>query len=76
MLAGEITLAKAIFRKYIQRDVGFTGLAEATHIPAKSLMRMFSTAGNPRAANLFEIVSSLQHREGSLIRLEQFIRPL
>jgi DNA-binding phage protein len=44
--------------------VGFTGLAEATHIPPKSLMRMFSAAGNPRAANLFEIVSFLQHREG------------
>jgi hypothetical protein len=45
-----------------QRDGGFTGLAEATKIPPKSLMRMFSAVGNPRAANLFEIVSFLQHR--------------
>lgn len=64
MLSGEITLAKTILRDYINATVGFTGLAEATHIPPKSLMRMFSTAGNPRAANLFEIVSFLQHREG------------
>jgi DNA-binding phage protein len=64
MLSGEIALAKTILRDYINATVGFTGLAEATHIPAKSLMRMFSPAGNPRAANLFEIVSFLQHREG------------
>jgi DNA-binding phage protein len=64
MLAGEITLAKTILRDYINATVGFAGLAEATHIPAKSLMRMFSAAGNPRATNLLEIVSFLQHREG------------
>jgi DNA-binding phage protein len=64
MLSGEVTLAKTILRDYINATVGFTGLAEATHIPPKSLMRMFSPAGNPRATNLFEIVSFLQHREG------------
>ncbi len=48
MLSGEITLAKTILRDYINATVGFTGLAEATHIPPKSLMRMFSPAGNPR----------------------------
>lgn len=64
MLSGEISLAKTILRDYINATVGFTGLAQATHIPPKSLMRMFSPAGNPRAANLFEIVSFLQHREG------------
>jgi DNA-binding phage protein len=64
MLSGEITLAKTILRDYINATVGFMGLAEATHIPPKSLMRMFSVVGNPRAANLFEIVSFLQHREG------------
>jgi DNA-binding phage protein len=64
MLSGDITLAKTILRDYINATVGFSGLAEATHIPSKSLMRMFSPAGNPRAANLFEIVSFLQHREG------------
>jgi DNA-binding phage protein len=62
MLSGEIKLAKTILRDYINATVGFTGLAEATHIPPKSLMRMFSPAGNPRATNLFEVVSFLQHR--------------
>jgi hypothetical protein len=32
-------------------------------------MRMFSPAGNSRAASLFEIVSFLQHREGVHFRL-------
>ncbi len=70
MLSGEITLAKTILRDYINATVGFTGLAEATHIPPKSLMRMFSPAGNPRAANVFEIVSFLQHREGVRFHLK------
>ena len=64
MLAGEVDVAKTILRDYINATVGFTGLAEATHIPSKSLMRMFGPDGNPRAENLFEVVSFLQHREG------------
>ena len=64
MLSGEMPLAKTILRDYINATVGFTGLAEATDIPSKSLMRMFGPCGNPRAANLFEIVSVLQQREG------------
>ena len=63
MLAGDMSTAKIILRDYINATVGFTDLAEATHIPSKSLMRMLSPAGNPRADNLFEIVSVLQRRE-------------
>jgi DNA-binding phage protein len=64
MLAGDVATAKAILRDYINATVGFSDLAEATHIPSKSLMRMLGPAGNPRADNLFEIVSFLQRREG------------
>ncbi len=64
MLAGDIAVAKTILRDYINATVGFSGLAEATHIPSKSLMRMFGPAGNPRAENLFEVVTFLQDREG------------
>jgi DNA-binding phage protein len=62
MLSSDRTLAKTILRDYINATVGFSGLAEAMHIPPKSLMRMFSSTGNPRATNLFEVVSFLQHR--------------
>ena len=62
--AGDVATAKTILRDYINATLGFTDLAEATHIPSKSLMRMLGPAGNPRADNLFEIVSFLQRREG------------
>jgi DNA-binding phage protein len=64
MLAGDVATAKTILRDYINATVGFSDLAEAIHIPSKSLMRMLGPAGNPRADNLFEIVSFLQRREG------------
>jgi DNA-binding phage protein len=64
MLSGDVATAKIILRDYINATLGFTDLAEATHIPSKSLMRMLGPAGNPRANNLFEIVSFLQRREG------------
>jgi DNA-binding phage protein len=70
MLTGDIATAKTILRDYINATVGFTGLAEATHIPSKSLMRMLGPAGNPRAANLFEVISFLQNREGLRFQLK------
>jgi DNA-binding phage protein len=70
MLSGDIGVAKTILRDYINATVGFSSLAQATHIPPKSLMRMFGPAGNPRAANLFEVVSFLQHREGVRFHLK------
>jgi hypothetical protein len=64
MLAGDVETGKAILRDYINAAVGFGDLSEATHIPAKSLMRMFGPKGNPRADNLFQIIKHLQAREG------------
>jgi len=56
--------AKPFCATYINAAVGFGHLAEAVHIPAKSLMRMFGPKGNPRADNLFQIIKHLQAREG------------
>ena len=64
MLSGQMAIGKTILRDYINATVGFTGLAGATHIPPKSLMRMFGSSGNARAQNLFEVVSFLQLHEG------------
>src|SRR6202165_4169410 len=69
MLAGDTATAKTILRDYINATVGFSELAEATHIPSKSLMRMLGPTGNPRADNLFVVVSFLQQREGVLFPL-------
>ena len=63
MLSGDMATAKTILRDYINATVGFTELAAKTQIPSKSLMRMLGPAGNPRAENLFEVISFLQHRE-------------
>ena len=70
MLAGDLATAKTILRDYINATVGFTEVAEATHIPSKSLMRMLGPTGNPRAHNLFEVVSFLQTREGVRFQLK------
>jgi DNA-binding phage protein len=64
LLSGDIATAKTILRDYINATVGFAEIAEATHIPSKSLMRMLGPSGNPRADNLFVVVSFLQRREG------------
>jgi hypothetical protein len=64
MIAGDVATAKTILRGYVNATIGFGELAEATHIPAKSLMRMLGPAGNPCADNIFQIVSILQRREG------------
>jgi hypothetical protein len=69
LLAGDIATAKTILRDYINATVGFAELSEATHIPSKSLMRMLGPTRNPRADNLFEVVSFLQHREGVRFQL-------
>lgn len=69
LLEGDLSTAKAILRDYINATVGFTKLSQATHIPSKSLMRMLGPTGNPRANNLFEVVSFLQQREGVRFQL-------
>jgi DNA-binding phage protein len=63
MLSGDIAIAKTILRDYINATVGFAAVAKHTHIPPKSLMRMLGPAGNPRAGNLFAVVSFLQRCE-------------
>ena len=67
-LSGDVATGKAVLRDYINATVGFQELGELTAKSPKSLMRMFSPNGNPRAENLFEIVACLQEREG--LRLE------
>ena len=70
MLTGDIATAKTIVRDYINATVGFAELAKATKIPSKSLMRMFGPSGNPRADNLFVVVSFLQRYEGVRFQLK------
>jgi len=71
MLDGDTETGKIILRDYINATIGFEKLGPATHKSPKSLMRMFSSSGNPTAKNLFDIVHALQKEEG--VRLEALI---
>jgi DNA-binding phage protein len=64
MLAGDLDTGKAVLRDYINATVGFERLARETGTPTKSLMRMFGPKGNPRADNLFAVISRLQKASG------------
>lgn len=64
LISGDTETGKAVLRDYINASIGFGGLSEVTNIPTKSLMRMFGPNGNPRANNLFQVISHLQTREG------------
>jgi DNA-binding phage protein len=64
MLQGDLATGKSVIRDCINATIGFDGLAAETGTPAKSLMRMFSASGNPRAANLMAVVGALQRCAG------------
>lgn len=63
-LSGDLETGKIILRDFINATMGFAKLSHATRRSPKSLMRMLSAKGNPRARNLFEIVAYLQRAEG------------
>ncbi len=60
LLAGALEDGKVVLRDYINATVGFEKLARATGTPSKSLMRMLSPKGNPRASNLLAVIGKLQ----------------
>lgn len=64
LLRGDLGEGKILLRDYVNATVGFERLAEATHKSPKSLMRMLSAEGNPRADNLFAVIAQLQRNEG------------
>ena len=59
-LQGDLETGKSILRNFINATIGFQRLGEVTETQPKSLMRMFSETGNPRAENLFKVISRLQ----------------
>lgn len=69
-LSGDMTTGKILLRDYINATVGFAGLAKLTNKSAKSLMRMVSAEGNPRADNFFTIIQILQDQEGISFQIE------
>ncbi|MBL4758723.1 MAG: transcriptional regulator [Rhizobiales bacterium] len=64
LLEGDVETGKAVLRNYINATIGFEELANEVGSPSKSLMRMFSAKGNPRADNLFSVIKHLQKMTG------------
>ncbi|TDJ58650.1 MAG: transcriptional regulator [Nitrospina sp.] len=70
MLAGDTETGKMILRDYTNATIGFKKLGAVTHKSPKSLMRMFSPSGNPTAKNLFDILHTLQKKEGVQLEVQ------
>ena len=64
LLDNEINVAKALLRDYVNATLGFKQLGALMDKKPQSLMRMLSDKGNPRLANISELVSSLRKNEG------------
>lgn len=73
MLNGEVALGKRVIRDYINATVGFPELAERTHTPKSSLIRMFGERGNPSSQNMFGVLAELAKAEG--IKLSVSAKP-
>jgi DNA-binding phage protein len=63
-LNADLETGKVLLRDYVNATVGFEELGARLHKSPKSLMRMLSTDGNPRADNLFAVLAHLKDREG------------
>ncbi|MPZ18103.1 MAG: transcriptional regulator [Luteitalea sp.] len=63
LVTGDLPTGKALLRDYINATVGFEALGGALRKSPKSLMRMLSPSGNPRARNLVDVLVYLQQAE-------------
>lgn len=68
MLNGEPEVGKEIIRDLINATIGFEELGLRVGKSTPSLMRMFSSKGNPQSSNLFAVIEALRQNEG--VRLE------
>jgi DNA-binding phage protein len=71
MLAGDVRTGKLVLRNYINATEGFGELGRATRKSPKSLKRMLSPRGNPKAENMFSILGQLQRNEGFRFKLSE-----
>jgi len=68
-LSNDTETGKLLLRDYVNATVGFEKLGADLDKSPKSLMRMLSTEGNPRADNLFAVVGHLRKQEGMTFML-------
>jgi len=68
-LAADLLTGKLLLRDYVNATQGFEALGRELGRSPKSLMRMLSHAGNPRADNLFTLLKHLEDCEGVALRV-------
>ncbi len=71
LLSNDFETGKVILRDYVNATIGFETLAAELDKSPKSLMRMLSGKGNPRANNLLGMVGHLKKREGVVLSVIQ-----
>ncbi len=64
LLTGDLDGFRSGLRTYVNATLGFSGLADRTGIPEKSLMRMLGPNGNPRAVHLAALIGAISEYEG------------
>jgi DNA-binding phage protein len=74
-LSNNTEAGKLLLRDYVNATLGFEKLGADLDKSPKSLMRMLSTKGNPRADNLFAVVGHLRKQEGGHFVLHAEVQP-
>lgn len=64
LLADDLPTAKSVLFDYIEATIGFEALSVQADIDVDALSDMFSPAGDPRAGDLFRVLSLLQRHQG------------
>lgn len=64
LLANDMPTAKSVLYDYIDATIGFEDLALQSGIDAAMLRGMFGPASDPRAGDLFRVLSLLQQHQG------------
>ena len=70
-LKADLETGKVLLRDYVNATVGFEQLGKDLDKSPKSLMRMLSAQGNPRADNLFSLTAHLSHQEGLAFHVQR-----
>lgn len=66
-LSGDLDVAKALLRDYVNASISFEELSKQTKISNKSLQRMLSVNGNPTTSNFCSVLQAIQKVEGVYI---------
>jgi hypothetical protein len=69
LMNNDLETGKLLLRDYVNAAVGFDALGAQLHKSPKSLTRMLSVDGNPRAYDLFAVVVQLKAHEGVTLKV-------